>query len=716
MIIALAGLLVSVAVVALHAPKTDTSFAPPEQEGLTPARYFTSLPLVFEANQGQTDAQVHFVARGGGVALFLTSTGYALELCGTDRRGEGVACDVLRMSLLDANPEPEICGLEPLPSVSNYLIGSDRVAWHRGVPHFARVEYEQVYAGIDLVFHGSRGTLEYDFVVAPGVDPDAIRLAYSGAESLSVDAAGNLVVSTSKGELVQGAPVVYQESTAGRRDVAGRFTLDEDGRVGFELGAYDTSFPLTIDPVLSFSTFLGGSGIDAANGIAVDAVGNVYVAGRTESADFPTLDAYDGGLSGSKDAFVVKLSPNGKTLLFSTYLGGSDFEEAYAVGTDRDANVYLAGDTGSSDFPTHNALQKTYGGGRDSFVVKLDASGSTLLYGTYLGGGVNEFARSMAVDEAGEAYVLGHTSSTNFPTASPLQGSKAGGRDLFITHLAPSGLYMYYSTYLGGAGDEDAGGIAIDDSGVAYITGDTNSSDFPTTNASQPSFRGSTDGIVARLHFLGVSLHYATFLGGSGYDYAQDVSVDRRGRAYVISKTSSANFPTKDAYQPDSGGGSDVGVTRLAADGSLELSTFLGGSGTDEGLQIVVDPSDSIYLAGRTSSTNFPTASSLQSQLAGNTDSFVAQFTPNATALAYSTYLGGGGIQYAYGLALDDRGAAYVAGQTNSSDFPTASALQPSLGGAWDAVIAKLTTPLDFFIAATPPIATPAQALSEDRE
>jgi hypothetical protein len=712
-VFALAALVVSIAAVALHETmevSTETQGQEVEtrgQEVVLSDGYITSLPLVFELNQGQSDSRVKVLARTGGVVLFLTSDGYALELCEGDGSGAGVTCDVLRMRLLAANPAPRIAGLERLPGVSNYLISSDRAAWRTGVPHFARVRYEEVYPGIDLLFYSNEGQLEYDFIVAPGVDHAAIRFAYTGADSITIDGAGNLVVATATGDLRQHAPIVYQETDAGRTEIAGAFTVTDEGQVGFDIGPYAPGLPLVIDPVLEFSTFLGGVAYDSGRGIAIDAAGNIYVAGKAESADFPTANALYGALGGDGsdgDAFVSKLSPNGRTLLFSTFIGGSRYDEAQGIGIDRDANIYVTGDTGSSDFPTDNAIQPEKAGpGRDCFVVRLDPEGQAIQYSTFFGGGRYEYTKDIAVRPNGETYVLGETLSTDFPTWSPFYGTNAGEKDLFVFKLPPSGLYAYWSSYLGGSLDEEAGGIAVDGDGNAYVTGETASSDFPTTAASQPAFAGGTKDIfVARLHFLAFWVDYATFLGGSEGDYAGDIAVDRVQRAHVLGHTASSDFPTKDAYQPELAGGTDFSVTRLADDGTIEISTFLGGNTSDDGKLIVTDRSGSIYVAGATNSTDFPTVNPFQPVRVGNQEIVLARFGPNGRTIDYSTYLGGSGNDYIYGMVVDAQGELYAAGQTGSSDFPTVAALQPTKGGTGttaDAFVIRVATPLDFFIA-----------------
>jgi hypothetical protein len=660
-------------------------------------------PLSFEANRGQTDPRVKFLARGGGATLFLASSDFVLKACGSEAEGDTATCQAVEMSLVGARSGPEVTGDELLPGVSNYLIGNDAEGWQTNVPHYARVHYEQVYEGIDLVFHGTHGSLEYDFIVAPGFDPAAIRLTFSSAEDLAIDEVGNLVISTQEGELLQHAPVIYQESKGEREIVRGRYVLTEHDLVGFEVGPYDTSRPLVIDPLLSYSTYLGGAGWDAGQGIAVDRAGHAYVVGDTESADFPTVTAFDGTHEANRDAFVVKLAPGGGTLVFATYLGGSGSDTATDVVLDSGDSIYMTGFTSSWDFPTYQALQGERAGSSDAFMVKMDPSGSALIYSTYHGGSDFDYGQGIAVDPAGYIYLFGETKSSDFPLSSPLYDRPFGGQDLFVTKLPAMVNYLYWSTYLGGSEDELAMAIAVDDAGNAYVTGRCPSSDFPTANAHQPQHGGGigSDAFVAKVHLMGWTLSYSTFLGGDGNEDGSDILVDEAGNAYVVGYTSSTNFPTLNAYQPELAGMSDATITKYAADGSMVYSTYLGGSFGDDARGVGMDRSGDLYVGGQTFSTDFPTIDAFQGELSAWLDLFVARLTRNAGDLSYSTYLGGSGPETFTGFAVDERGAAYITGFTESTNFPTVGAVQNTHGGdTYDAIVAKVTTPLDFFIAA----------------
>jgi uncharacterized protein (TIGR03437 family) len=679
---------------------------------------YGNLPLSFEANHGQTDGRVQFLSRGRGYTLFLTATEAVLA-----RDGSAV-----RMKFKGANPAPRITGVDQLAGSSNYFIGNDPGKWRTAVPTYGKVRYESLYPGVDLVFRGTHGRLEYDFLIAPGADPSLIRLAFEGADKLEVEARGDLVVHAGGGELRFRRPLVYQEVEGVRREVAASYVLEgyaggpakagpytapytaRATLVGFQVAAYDASKPLIIDPVLAYSTYLGGSGQDRGYGIAVDSSGNAYVTGCTSSSNFPTANALQASFGGNWDAFVTKLNAAGSALVYSTYLGGNGVDVGNWIALDSSGNAYVTGETKSSNFPTANALQASFGGGVwDAFVTKLDAAGSALVYSTYLGGNGADGAEDVAVDSSGSAYVTGYTDSSNFPTGNPLQASYGGGSyDAFVAKLNAAGSALVYSTYLGGNGYEWGDGIAVDSSDNAYVAGFTDSSNFPTANPLQASSRGGMDVFVTKLNAAGSALVYSTYLGGSGGDWAYVIAVDSSGNGYVTGCTSSSNFPTANALQASYGGGdADVFVAKLNPAGSaLVYSTYLGGNGYDWVEGMAVDSSGNAYVVGRTDSSNFPTANALQASFGGVGDAFVTKLNAAGSALLYSTHLGGNGDDWGTGIAVDSSGNAYVTGATQSGNFPMAAALQPGYGGgAYDAFIAKISD-----LAVAPPNPVPVAA------
>ncbi len=395
---------------------------------------YGKLPLSFEANHGQTDNRVDFLSRGSGYTLFLTPTEAVLALRKPAASEVGAAAEVskvesnpdteeavLRMKLVGANPSPQVSGLEELPGKSNYFLGNDPSKWRTNVPQYAKVQYEDVYPGVDLVYYGNQRELEYDLVVAPWANPEAIHLAFEGEDKLEIDAQGDLVLDSDGGQVRLQKPLVYQQVDGVRQQVAGAYVLKGRHHVGFQVAAYDAGQPLIIDPVLSYSTYLGGIGTDSGVGIAVDTAGNAYVTGQTDSTDFPTASPVQPALGGERDAFVTKLNAAGNALVYSTYLGGSGEDSGLGIAVDASGNAYVMGQTGSTDFPTASPIQAAHGGGlTDAIVTKLNAAGSALVYSTYLGGSANDLGGGIAVDASGNAYVTGFTGSTDFPTASPI--------------------------------------------------------------------------------------------------------------------------------------------------------------------------------------------------------------------------------------------------------------------------------------------------------
>lgn len=499
-------------------------------------------------------------------------------------------------------------------------------------------------------------------------------------------------------------PLVYQEVEGVRQQIPGGYVLKGGRQVGFQVAAYDARRPLTIDPVLTYSTYLGGEGREAGWDIAVDAAGNTYVTGFTDSADFPTQPLQQA--PGGGDAFVTKLNTNAAgeaSLVYSTYLGGTGYDNGLAIAVDDFGNAYVTGGTGSSDFPTTlDAFQSALAGGTgDAFVTMLNENGNVLLYSTYLGGSGFDGGRGIDVDSLGNIYVTGDTSSTDFPTTTNALQATYKGADAFVTKLHPGDSTLAYSTYLGGIGNDQAMGIAVDSAGNAYVTGLTMSADFPTKNAFQPALAGSTDAFVTKLDTNATgeaSLVYSTYLGGTTNDpeFAQDIAVDSDGNAYVAGRTVSSDFPTTPgAFQTTFGGSSDAFVTKLNASGSaLVYSTYLGGPGTAKATGIAIDSAGSAYITGF-ASRKFPGTSPGTFGGGGPSavDAFVTKFNPAGSTLVYSIYLGGKGVDLGNSIAVDSEGNAYVTGRTGSTDFPTANAFQPALRGSTDAFVTKVSIP-----------------------
>jgi hypothetical protein len=618
------------------------------------------------------------------------------------------------MRPVDSRTRPAATAEEPLVGVSNYLIGSDREGWRTHIPHFGRVRFEQVYSGIDLTYYGSEGRLEYDFLVQPGADPAQIRLAFEGIESAAIVASGDLQLALAEGDIVQKAPLVHQETRSGRRQIDGHFELHGDRLIGFRIGDYDVNLPLVIDPVLVFSTHLGGSVEDSGQDVVVDGDGNVLVVGTTESADFPTKDPYDSTLGGNRDAFIAKLSADGSALLYSTFLGGSGNEYGREIDLDPRGNIYIAGSTNSSDFPTVNAVDPVNSGtSEDAFITKLDPTGSTLVFSTYLGGEEKtDIATGIAVDDTGNAYVTGETWSSDFPTANAWQPdfSHPGvpySYDVIVAKLPPTGTPLTYSTFLGGADSGETGrDIDVDASGNAYVTGRTWSTDFPTLNAMKPAYTYSGSGaFVTKLSATG-SVVYSTYFGGSSSETGEGIAVDDVGNTYLTGVTTSTDFPTKNAFQGTYQGEGDAFVTKLEPDGSAIIqSTYLGGSDDiDVGYAIAIDKFGGAYVTGKTVSSDFPTVWPFDGQSTADVleDAFLARLSPDGSELLYSTYLEGtNGTDIGHGIALGKASNVLVTGITWSSDFPTYRPLQPANLGTSNAWIMRWQWPMDFWIATT---------------
>jgi hypothetical protein len=559
------------------------------------------------------------------------------------------------------------------------------------VPTYGRVHYDEVYPGVDLVYYGNQQRLEYDFVVAPGADPGAIALAFTGTDRVEVDARGDLVLHVAGGEIRQPRPFLYQEVGGARQEISGGYVLDAQHQVHFQVGAYDPSRPLVIDPVLAYSSYFGGSGYawegdkDIGNDIAVDAGGNFYVAGATNSLGWWHADAY-----------VAKFDPTGSTLLYFTYLDGYGWDDyAHGLALDAAGNAYVTGEL------------ETWPLMLNAFAAKLSPTGNPYYYVAVSGysGYDRDIGRDIGVDAAGNAYMIGETSASDFPiTWGAFQPTYGGGLDdAFVVKLDWQG-GLVYSTYLGGSQDEEGHGIAVDAAGNAYVTGWTESTNFPTTWGSfQPSSGGLIDAFVTKLDPFGSGLVYSSYLGGGWYDYGYGIAADLAGNVYVTGKTSSsADFPIWNAFQPTYGGyASDGFVTKVNAEGSaLVYSSYLGGYSWDEGSAIAVDGWGNAYLTGYTNSSfDFPIWSAFQPVHRGIESAFVMKVGP-AGWLIYSSYLSGSLFDRGLGIAVDAFANVYVTGYTTSADFPTTpDAFQPfnaggecypSFWGCPDAFVAKI--------------------------
>ena len=691
-----------------------------------------SSPLIFEANHGQSDAQVKFLTRGKGYKAFLTSGAMVLSLrpsqtesvhSATAATGsQPPAGTTLQFKLLGASKNPAIVGEDLLPGKVNYFIGRDPAKWHTGVPTYSRIRYKNVYPGIDLVYYGSHQQLEYDFAISPGANPGQIQFELTGAAQTTLDAEGNLVLQTSSGEVHLQSPVIYQESDGVRVRVSGTYVMNDSTHIAFHVSQYDPSKPMVIDPVLVYSTYLGGSGDDEPSGIAVDNAGSVYVAGYTDSTDFPL--AAPGSLpAGNMHVFVAKLDPTGSNLVYADYIGGNSQDYGYALVLDSANEVYVTGSTASSDFPVVNPYQGTYPGAFNGFLTKISADGSSLLYSTYFGGNGSDLPASIAIDSLGSVLIAGNTSSTNFPVANAYQATAQPNQDGlfgnygFLTKFSPDGSYLAYSTYFAGNTNVayNCGGtpcwtspysainsIAVDANGDAYAAGVTNTYNFPTTQSAYLAIDSTqqTNPIVAFVGKFSSSgtLDYSTYFyeSSAALTEADAIAVDASGSAYVtgiafsdgtfpVTSTTICN-PTISQFACDY-----AFVTKFNPTGSnLVYSTFLGPNNNATPRAIALDSNNDAYVLSSTSSSSFGIVDGIEPYSNGG-DLLLVEIDPLASTQLFATYLGASADEFAAGIALDSNGNIYIAGSTDSTDLPTTQgSFQNVLGGGTDAFVMKI--------------------------
>ncbi len=672
------------------------------------------LPLGFEPNRGQFDPRVRFAARHGGGTFFFTSQGMVmvfnrqkagapsimdriqdwwrgLLLDGPAQPEQGIEQLALMVRFSDALPTAHLEGVDPLPGTVNYFIGDDPAAWRAGVPTFGSILYHNLYPHIDLRYQASQAQLKYEFLLHPGAEVDRIALAYDGAERLQVNEAGDLEIHTAWGTLIEDAPVAWQEGSQGEREpVPVRFALEPGGQVGFQVGDYDHARGLVIDPALDYrladseptlkySTFVGGSGSESGYMLAFDGAENSIVTGRVDSSNFPTTSgAYDQGHGGDFDAFVFKLSADGSTLLWSTYVGGSGLDRGTGLALDGSGNVYVVGDANSSNFPTTSgAYDQNHNGGSDIFVFKLSSNGGSLVNSTFVGGSGDEETWGIALDSAGKPVVAGQSDASNFPTTGGgYDRGHNGGIDVVVFRLSSNLGSLEFSTYIGGSQDDKSKGIVLDGSDRAVITGGTLSSNFPTTaGAYDQGHNGGEDIFVLKLAANGDALVYGTYLGGSGDDGGWSPILDAQGQPIVTGNTYSSDLPTKSAYDSGYNGDEDALLAKLTADGGdLIFCTYLGGSDREIGHKPAVDGAGNVLLTGRTASADYPTTSdALDRTHGGDKDVFVARFSADGKELQYSTYIGGSGAETGRWLKVVDETDVVIAGSAGSSTFPTTS-------------------------------------------
>lgn len=602
---------------------------------------------------------------------------------------------IMKSSFIGASPDVSVEGLGLLSCQSNYFIGSDPSKWRTNVPGYGGVIYRGLYPGIDVVYTATAVGLEYDIIVHPGADLSKLLIKYDGADATSITRDGQLRIETPWETITEEMPFAYQEWDGQRTFVDASYVLFDNGVVGYSVSEYDARFPLIIDPSveLAYSTYLGGSGNDVAIGIDLDDQGNMFITGLTGSSDFPLECPYQGSLSGNADIFIAKINPDLNQLIFSTFLGGSGTDHGRGVSVSPTGNVFITGNSTSSDFPTMNPFQSELNGLSDIIVSKVSSEGDQLLYSTYIGGESTERGNSISVDNSGCAYLTGYSNSHDYPLENPYQEQYLGGYPTaIVTKLSPDGGSLQFSTYLGGDADGEIGyAVTVGEDGCATVTGLTHSWDFPLQNPIQANLEGVCDAFITKFSPSGNQLVFSTFLGGSNYDEGHGIALDADGAVYVAGQTDSPDFPLQNPFINTYGGGffGDGFVTKLDASGShIVYSTFLGGSGEDGCEGIDVDNDGCAYVVGFTLSYDFPLANEFQSILAGSEDAFVTRFTPWGNTVYYSTFLGGSESDFCYGVAVDDTGSAFLIGKTESVDFPLENPFQGFNMGEYDAFMA----------------------------
>ncbi|MGC3961273.1 MAG: SBBP repeat-containing protein [Verrucomicrobiota bacterium] len=676
-------------------------------------------PLVFESNQGQYPATAKFVARGAAYYLTVAPTELRVtlqrsvpmtELPTAQLSDPTSAAREVRMEyralgieLIGANPTAAMTGDGISATRVNYFLGNDPAGWRANVPAYQRLRIADVYPGINLLHYGNQQELEYDFEVAPGVDPGQIAMRFVGADQLRVDAAsGDLILKLGEHELRQPKPVIYQTVHGQRRIIAGSYVLTMPTTVRFSVGDYDSRLPLVIDPVVSYSKLFGGPANDTFWATAVDSNGNVYLAGETLTPGFATLGAFQTNLAGTYqghgDVVIAKLNNQLTQTNYITYLGGRYAEAAIGLAVDGAGNAYVTGYTDSPDFPTRFAVQANVAGptspfpvpNNDLFVAKVDASGSNLVFSTFYGGSGSEVGAGIALDAANNIYVVGQTTSTNFPVWNTANPALSGTADGFALKLDATGSNVVYAMYLGGSASEFARDIAVSPGGMPLVTGYTGSTNFPvSTNALQRYLNQSTnitsldDSFFAELSPLEGVVNYATYLGGTNIDHALRMTVDSNGGVYLVGWTQSGDYPRtstnfyslviSNATYPD------AFVTKLNPGyTNIGYSLSFGGNGRDSAWDVAVDAQGRASLIGETASTDFSTnalTGTLRGTNSGGIDAFIGQLNATGTAFTYYAYMGGLSEDIGYGAAVDSVGNVYFVGRTTSSNFP----LQPSV-------------------------------------
>jgi|GEM_PF-6973413 len=644
------------------------------------------LPIYFAKNDGLYGEGIKFYGIEQGI--FFREDGVYFLFKGKPERNEN--SEILKILFQGRNKNLEIEG-EEISGKVNYLIGRDISNWKRGIPTFKKIRYKDVYKGVDIVFYGGRGGLEYDILIRPGVDVSKILFEIEGFKELKETKDGGISFIFSSGKVIhQRKPYIYQEINGKRIEIDGSYRIFEKNGMkyfGFNVNSFDSRYPLIIDPTIIYSTFLGGSNFDGGYGIAVDNLGYVYVIGQTFSSNFPVSSPLKGIKSGYYDIFLTKIAPEGNSIVYSTFLGGNGDDYGYGIAVDGSGNVIITGCTESSDFPLKNPIQNKNAGGRDVFVAKINSEGNSLVYSTYLGGSGNDYSYGLALDGRGNAYITGATYSSDFPKKNSVYGY-SGYFDIFLTKIDPIG-NLLYSTYYGGSNNDYAYGIALDTSGNVYLTGATYSTDFPVKNPIKER-GGLWDAFLVKVNSEGNEVILSSYIGGSDNDYGSGIAVDPMENVYLTGYTSSPDFPTENPIQESIAGNYDLFITKISTlKNKIVYSTFLGGGSIDYSRGIALDSKGNVYITGETYSSNFPTHNPIQKENGGSWDAFIVKVNSEGNSIVYSTYIGGNNNDYSRAVAVDSLGNAYITGYTSSNNFPTAIPIY-GYSGSYDAFVAKI--------------------------
>lgn len=657
----------------------------------------TSLPLSFELNKGQFSSDARYIAR----TINSTTLIHDKEIIIKDFNNK------IKISFLNSDINMKIVTGYELEGKANYLIGSDSSKWITDVPMYSSVKYSNAYQGIDIVCYGKGKVLEFDGIISAGADYKQIELKIESPMKLSEDELGNIVFRDNNSEMKLIKPYCYQMINGQKTEIESKYDVLDENSIKFNVGGYDNTKELIIDPVLIYSTYLGGNESQFGEGgyaIDTDSSGNVYVAGYTNSYDFPIENPYQGTLNGLYNAFVTKLNSTGSKLIYSTYIGGSGSDYGVALTLDKSNHVYLTGNTSSTDFPIVNPYQSDLKGGVNAFALKLNTTGNTLVYSTYLGGSKEDYGTGIGVDDIGNAYIGGYTSSVDYPIIAAYQENLLGVENAFVTKLSNLGNAIIFSTYIGGRGKDNTKALDLDANNNIFITGYTTSSNFPTVHAFQPTLGGMRDAFVTEIDKSGRSLIFSTYYGGMADDFGNDIAVDNNGNIYVTGSTSSSNLYTKNSFQSNLLGSSNAFVLKLVPSGAgVDFATYFGGTGFDYANCISLDGTSGLYITGGTTSSDFPIINAIQPVNMGNTDAFISKLSNDGSELFFSTFLGGSQVDFGNCISCGPDKSVNVTGVTFSNNFPLEKPYQGLMEGIVDVFVAKLIDTVNLVISKEAP-------------